>query len=165
MLTRYNGNLHASIMFIAEAPGRLGADRTGIPLHGDQTGDNFERLLRHVGLTRKDLFITNAVLCNPREESGVNGRPTTDELKKCLSYLRQTIELVAPKIVATLGAVALMALDLIEEHSLVLSSGVAKPVAWYGRTLFPLYHPSPRVFVYRTRYQQEKDFEKLILLK
>ena len=37
-----NGNIDSKALFIAEAPGRLGADKTGIPLYGDRTGDNFE---------------------------------------------------------------------------------------------------------------------------
>jgi DNA polymerase len=39
------GNLDSKIMFIAEAPGRNGAQRTGIPIYGDPAGDNFERIL------------------------------------------------------------------------------------------------------------------------
>ncbi len=49
-----NGNLNSKVLFIAEAPGRLGADHTGIPLHGDKTGDNFETLLQSVNWDRKD---------------------------------------------------------------------------------------------------------------
>jgi uracil-DNA glycosylase len=39
------GNLEAKIMFIGEAPGRLGADESGIPFHGDKAGNNFEILI------------------------------------------------------------------------------------------------------------------------
>jgi uracil-DNA glycosylase len=46
-----NGNLDAPLIFVAEAPGRLGADRFGIPLYGDQTGRNFEMLISCVGLS------------------------------------------------------------------------------------------------------------------
>ena len=44
-----NGPAPARLMFIAEAPGRLGADRTRIPLRGDRSGDNFEALLASAG--------------------------------------------------------------------------------------------------------------------
>lgn len=60
-----NGNLDAQVVFVAEAPGRLGADRFGIPLHGDQAGRNFEWLISNARITRQDVFVTNAVLCNP----------------------------------------------------------------------------------------------------
>src|SRR5687768_10139901 len=45
VLSAANGNLHAQILFVAEAPGRFGGDRTGIPLFADQTGRNFRLLL------------------------------------------------------------------------------------------------------------------------
>src|SRR5688572_16878629 len=47
-----NGPLDARVLFVAEAPGRLGADRTGVPLSGDQTGRNFEALLGGAGIAR-----------------------------------------------------------------------------------------------------------------
>ena len=39
------GHLDSRIMFVGEAPGRLGADNSGIPFHGDTAGHNFEQLL------------------------------------------------------------------------------------------------------------------------
>src|SRR5438067_2266844 len=63
-----SGSPSARLMFIGEAPGRLGADDTAIPFHGDRAGDNFERLISQSGLSRYDCFITNAVLCNPKDE-------------------------------------------------------------------------------------------------
>src|SRR3954468_9031221 len=45
VLSELNGDWSARVVFIAEAPGRLGAEKTGIPLFGDRTGDRFEELL------------------------------------------------------------------------------------------------------------------------
>src|SRR5579872_2221398 len=59
-----NGPLDALVLFVAEAPGRLGGDRTGVPLSRDRSGLNFERLLASSGLGRAEVFVTNAVLCN-----------------------------------------------------------------------------------------------------
>src|SRR5262245_30803366 len=67
VLSASNGNLHAQILFVAEAPGRFGGDRTGVPLSADQTGRNFQFLLEKAGISRDSIFITNAVLCNPRD--------------------------------------------------------------------------------------------------
>ena len=78
VLSEKNGNIDSKVVFIGEAPGRLGADRTGIPFYGDQAGQNFERLLQFTGLTRKQVFITNAVLCNPRDEKGNNSPPNKE---------------------------------------------------------------------------------------
>ncbi len=51
-------------MFIGEAPGRKGADRTRIPFSGDQSGKNFERFLASIGLKRSEIFVTSAALCS-----------------------------------------------------------------------------------------------------
>ena len=66
------------MLFVAEAPGRLGADRTGIPLYGDRTGENFQTLLGNIGWKREQVFITNAVLCNPKQETGITAPPLQD---------------------------------------------------------------------------------------
>lgn len=49
VLSSRNGSLTAQVVFVAEAPGRFGAGRTGIPFSGDQSGKNFEVLLDHAG--------------------------------------------------------------------------------------------------------------------
>src|ERR1051325_2257016 len=110
VLSQHNGELEARVMFIGEAPGRKGADRTKIPFSGDQSGKNFDRFLASIGLKRSEIFITSAALCNPRRASGANRRPAASELRNCSAYLRRTIELVDPGVVVTLGGVALEAL-------------------------------------------------------
>ena len=55
VLSQANGSIDAKVLFIAEAPGRLGADRTGVPLHGDRTGENFETLLGNIGWQRESV--------------------------------------------------------------------------------------------------------------
>ena len=164
VLSSKNGNIGSAVLFVAEAPGRLGADRTGIPLCGDQTGNNFEKLLATVGWQRDDVFITNAVLCNPREENGSNGSPTSVELANCSSYLEMTIEFVDPAVVVTLGATALRALENICPHRLNLRDAVSKPTPWAGKTLVPLYHPGPRALVHRGFAKQTSDFMRLAKL-
>jgi len=145
VLSHLNGPLDAQIMFIAEAPGRNGADRTRIPFSGDASGANFDTLIASIKLRRSEIFITNAALCNPRKESGANDTPTRAELRNCADFLRRQIELVNPRVIATLGAVALDSLRLIEPHDYRLRDAVAKILPWHGRWLVPLYHPSPRV--------------------
>lgn len=104
ILSSANGNLNAKIVFVAEAPGRFGAGRTGIPLHGDKSGDNFEILLKHIGLTRVEVFVTNVALCNPLE-NGNNRRPKASEIKNCSPFLKETLDLIGPQVVVTLGSV------------------------------------------------------------
>src|ERR1700682_1637693 len=105
VLSGLNGPLSARIMFIGEAPGRKGADQTRVPFSGDQSGKNFDRFLASIGLSRQNIFITSAALCNPRSESGSNRKPTRSELANCSYFLRQTFEIVDPAVVVTLGSV------------------------------------------------------------
>jgi len=161
VLSTANGAIDSRVLFVAEAPGRLGADRTGIPLYGDRTGDNFEALLGNIGWRREDVFITNAVLCNPKQENGNNGTPTTEEISNCSAYLEMVIALVSPDVIVTLGARALSALELLSPHGIELKSGVAKLTPWRNCQLFPLYHPGPRAMVHRARAKQRADFMRL----
>lgn len=159
VLSPANGPLNAKIMFIGEAPGRLGADATRIPFHGDKAGDNFESLIFQVGLNRYDLFVTNAVLCNPRTADGNNSPPTRGELENCTSFLRSQIGLIDPRLVVTLGAQSLTALDFISPHGLKLASSVRRIFPWNGRLLIPLYHPGQRAMIHRSFLNQLADYQ------
>jgi uracil-DNA glycosylase family 4 len=156
-----NGPLSAAVCFVAEAPGRLGGDRTDIPLCGDQSGRNFERLLAAAGLDRSSVFVTNAVLCNPRDREGRNAPPTITEIRHCSAHLAATVHLVQPRFVVALGSVALRALALIEPHEASLARNVGEVIPWHGRWLVPLYHPSPRAQLHRALAVQIEDFRRL----
>jgi uracil-DNA glycosylase family 4 len=156
-----NGPLDARALFVAEAPGRLGGDRTGVPLAADQTGRNFARLLAEARLRRDEVFVTNAVLCNPRCRRGLNRPPSRSELASCRRHLAATLEIVAAPIVVSLGVVALAALAAIEPHGLRLRAHVGQPTPWRGRTLVPLYHPGPRAQIHRPFATQAADFRRL----
>ncbi|MEX0786873.1 MAG: uracil-DNA glycosylase family protein, partial [Dehalococcoidia bacterium] len=75
-----NGPRDAGVLFVAEAPGRLGAARTGIPMTSDVTGRRFHAFLAEAGLVRARVFITNSVLCNPLATNGNNRRPKAREV-------------------------------------------------------------------------------------
>lgn len=156
-----NGNLDSPIVFIAEAPGRLGADKFGIPLYGDQTGRNFELLIASAGLRRESIFITNAVLCNPRTPRGNNDSPTLAEIRNCSRYLAEVLEIIKPRYIVPLGRVALASLNAIEPHGISLSQGVGKEFPWHGCFVYPLSHPSPRAFVRRTKDEQLKYYSTI----
>ena len=110
-------------MFIGEAPGRKGADRTRIPFSGDQ--------------------------------SGANRKPTQKELMNCSSFLRRTLEVVNPRVIVTLGSVALEALKRIQYHELNLKESAARIHAWNDRVLVPIYHPSPQVLASHRREAEQ----------
>ena len=160
VLSELNGSPDARIMFIGEAPGRKGADRTRMPFSGDQSGANLDRFLSSIKLTRKDIFITSAALCNPRSESGANRKPTQKELSNCSGFLQRTIDLVDPSVIVTLGLVALESLKRIESHELSLKMSASQIHSWNNRVLVPIYHPSPQVLAsHRREAEQLKDYQ------
>jgi len=146
-------------MFVGEAPGRLGADGSHLPFHGDKSGHNFEKLIEQVGVSRYEVFVTNAVLCNPKDEQGNNATPTPGEISNCAPFLRETIEILDPAIVVTLGAVALRACGLIEAHAVSLREHVRTSRTWMRRTLIPVYHPGQRAMIHRSFANQLSDYQ------
>ena len=162
VLSAANGSVNAKLFFVAEAPGRFGAGRTGIPFCGDRSGDNFEELLAHIGLKRSEVFITNAVLCNPLKD-GNNSRPTAAEIRNCSYFLQETLNLARPKVVVTLGAVGLEAVNRLTGSNFRLKDAVAQPQELENFVLLPCYHPSPRVTNWqRPMSQQKRDFRKIL---
>lgn len=164
VLSELNGSVGARVMFIGEAPGRQGGDRTRVPFSGDQSGRNFTRFIVSINLPREELFITNSVLCNPRRASGANRPPSRREIENCSEFLRRQIEVVSPRVVVTMGRVSLEALRSIEYHQLNLRAAAGKVFEWCGRLLVPLYHPSPQVLAsHRREPQQLRDYKAVRL--
>ncbi len=156
-----NGPPRARVLFVGEAPGRYGAGRSGVPFHGDESGRRFESLLAIAGLTRDDVFVTNAVLCNPLDASGRNRRPRTSEVTNCGAFLLRQIEVMEPEIVVAVGVVALDALSRIETHGVTLRQSCGLPVLWLGRRIVALYHPGRRALVHRDEASQQEDWRRL----
>lgn len=161
VLSDLNGDWGAKALFVAEAPGRLGAQRTGVPLSQDRTGLRFEQLLGAMGWSRPSVFITNAVLCNPRDANGNNDKPSATEIRNCAGFLRRTIEIVDPLLVIALGGVALNALTSVEPHTCTVRGFCGKAIPWGKRYLGVLYHPSPRTQTQRTWAEQIADAQSL----
>lgn len=160
-----NGRLDADALFVAEAPGRLGAARTGIPMTSDVTGRRFHAFLCEAGIDRERVFITNSILCNPLTANGSNRRPATSEVATCREFLAAQLELVRAPVVVALGGVALEALRRIASHDAVLARDAGRPLPWRvdgrKRTLVPLYHPSIQSTLTRPHEQQRRDWRRL----
>jgi uracil-DNA glycosylase len=162
VLSERNGTLRPRVLFVGEAPGRQGGDRTRVPFSGDQSGRNFGRYLASIDLTREEIFITNAALCNPRRETGANRKPTPSEISNCSPYLSRQLEILDPPVVVTLGAVSLAALRAVEYHELTLKENAGGVYEWNGRLLVPLYHPSPQVLAsHRREAAQLADYKSV----
>jgi DNA polymerase len=92
-----DGNPHAEIMFVGEAPG-FHEDRIGKPFVG-AAGKLLDQLLGEIGIKRRDIYIANVIKCRPPQ----NRDPRAEEIEACKPYLLKQIELVRPKIICTLG--------------------------------------------------------------
>ena len=92
-----SGNKEADVVFIGEAPG-ANEDKQGIPFCG-MSGKILNELLASAGLSREDIFITNTVLCHPEG----NRNPAKDEIENCRDRLDQTIKLMQPRVIVTIG--------------------------------------------------------------
>lgn len=96
-----SGNPNAEIMFIGEAPG-ADEDLQGIPFVG-RAGQLLTKLLKEVGIERKDVYICNILKCRPPN----NRKPLPSEIEMCKPYLLKQIEIVNPKVIVALGATAI----------------------------------------------------------
>src|SRR3954462_9088262 len=92
-----SGSPTADLMFVGEAPG-FHEDQQGVPFVG-QAGKLLARLLGGIGLTRADVYVANVLKCRPPG----NRDPQPDEIEACESHLFRQVELVRPRVVATLG--------------------------------------------------------------
>jgi uracil-DNA glycosylase len=168
------GDSNPDILFIGEAPGRYGADVTGVPFTRDRSGRLFLRMLGSIGLTTSSpdddgpilhkAFVTNIVKCNPRGKNGTNRPPTKDEIDNCKEYLKDEIRILSPKIIVPLGMPACRQI-LGQEFD---GKDLGKPIVQDNVWIFPLWHPA---FVVRgggirhineRRYRRE--FNKLVKL-
>ena len=96
-----DGNPEARIMLIGEAPGAE-EDRQGKPFVG-RSGQLLDRMLGAIGLDRNSVYIVNTVPWRPPG----NRTPTPEEMELCLPFLNRQVELVAPRLVMTLGGPAM----------------------------------------------------------
>ena len=96
-----DGNPEALVMLIGEAAGAE-EDRQGKPFVG-RSGQLLDRMLRAIGLDRTKVYIANTVPWRPPG----NRTPTPEEMELCLPFLHRQVELVAPKLVLTLGGPAM----------------------------------------------------------
>ncbi|HEX4344740.1 MAG TPA: uracil-DNA glycosylase [Solirubrobacteraceae bacterium] len=135
------GNADADLMFVGEAPGAK-EDERGVPFVG-AAGKLLDELLAEVGLARSDVFIANVLKCRPPG----NRDPLPVEIDNCQSYLMRQVELIAPRVICTLGN---FATKLLRGEPVGISRlhGQAEIVTIGSRAvrLYPLYHPAAALY-------------------
>ena len=153
------GDADADLMFIGEAPG-ADEDRQGLPFVG-RAGGLLNELLGGIGLSRDDVFVANTLMCRPPG----NRDPQPIELDSCRPYLLQKVELIEPKVIATLGN---FATKLITANQTGITRVRGKPqVHTLGeRTVrvFPILHPAAILRNPSQRGLMEEDFRALAAL-
>lgn len=131
------GDADADLMFVGEAPGAE-EDRQGLPFVG-RSGAFLTEALNEVGIGRDEVFIANTLKCRPPE----NRDPLASEIETCQPWLFEQIELIEPKVVATLGN---FATRLLSGEATGITKVHGRPVVrqlgnrWVR--LFPMFHPA-----------------------
>ena len=100
------GNPDAELMFVGEAPG-ADEDRQGEPFVG-RAGQLLTKIIETMGFRREDVYIANVLKSRPNMPPGEPGNrpPTPEEMKNCLPFLIEQINIVQPKVMVALGAIA-----------------------------------------------------------
>ena len=152
-----DGNPEAQIMLVGEGPGEQ-EDKQGKPFVG-RGGQLLDRMLGAIGLDRTRVFIVNMVPWRPPG----NRNPTPEELAQCAPFVHRQIELVAPKLLVTLGNVPTQALFQTSQ-GITRVRGQWKTLTiggWTGPVL-PTLHPA---FLLRTPGAKAQAWKDMLALK
>ncbi len=150
------GDPHADLMFVGEAPG-FHEDKQGIPFVG-QAGKLLDKLLAGIGLERSEVYIANVLKCRPPG----NRDPQPDEIESCEPHLFKQIELIQPRVVATLGNFATKLLSG-KPTGITRVHGQEQEVTLGGNRvlLYPLYHPAAALYTPAMLNILQEDFRRL----
>ena len=149
------GNNHAPIVIIGEAPGR-DEDLQGRPFVG-HSGKLLDKILAACGFNRTHhVYISNIIKCRPP----VNRPPFPEEVESCLPYLLQQIELINPRILILLGATALKSLIGPEMRITKIRGNW---IDWNNYLVMPVYHPSALLRNPALKRDTWEDFKKIVI--
>lgn len=155
------GSHSASIMFVGEAPGKNEA-KTGKPFCG-AAGKILDELLASVNIDRKDVYVTNIVKDRPPE----NRDPVPEEIQIYGPFLQSQIDIIQPKIIATLGRYSMQYIfDMFSIESIGTISQLHGRTftgrAAYGDVrILALYHPAAAIYNQSLKEVLRKDFQAL----
>jgi len=151
-----SGSPDADLMFVGEAPG-FHEDQQGVPFVG-QAGKLLDKLLGGIRLTRADVFVVNVLKCRPPG----NRDPQPEEIAACEPHLFRQIELIEPKLVATLGNFATKLLSG-RPAGITRVHGQEQEVTLGVRTvhLYPIYHPAAALYTPSMLKVLEEDFARI----
>jgi DNA polymerase len=150
------GDPDADLMFVGEAPG-FHEDKQGFPFVG-QAGKLLDTLLGEIGLSRAEVYIANVLKCRPPG----NRDPAPDEIEACEGHLFRQIELIRPKLVATLGNFATKLLSG-KQLGITRVHGQEQETTLGGNrvVLYPIYHPAAALYTPRMLEVLRADFARI----
>ncbi|MDR0915448.1 MAG: uracil-DNA glycosylase [Endomicrobium sp.] len=137
------GNVNASLMLIGEAPG-YEEDHKGEPFIG-KAGQLLTKIINSINYNRQEVYITNIVKCHPKKnivncnKRDNNRAPTLYEIKNCVKYLNQQIDIIKPKVIVTLGSSATKGLLNTDINISVVRGSIMK---YKDIIVIPTYHPA-----------------------
>jgi uracil-DNA glycosylase family 4 len=127
------GNPHAELVFVGEAPG-ADEDAQGKPFVG-RAGQLLTRIIAAMELKRDEVYICNILKCRPPG----NRNPLPDEIAACEPFLIRQLEAIRPRVICALGSFA--------AHTLLKSEAPISTLRgrfhrYQGIPLMPTYHPA-----------------------
>ncbi|MFL5951984.1 MAG: uracil-DNA glycosylase [Gaiellaceae bacterium] len=151
-----SGDPAADLMFVGEAPG-FHEDKQGVPFVG-AAGKLLDQLLAGIGLARADVYVANVLKCRPPG----NRDPMPEEIEACEAHLWRQIELIQPRVVATLGNFATKLLSG-RPTGITRVHGQEQETTLGGRRvlLYPIYHPAAALYTPRMLEVLKSDFARI----
>jgi uracil-DNA glycosylase len=147
------GNPQADLMFVGEGPG-ADEDEQGEPFVG-RAGQLLNKMIEAMGLKREQVYIANVVKCRPPG----NRTPEKDECDTCSPFLLKQIEVIRPKAIVALGAVAAKTLLGVADS---MNNLRQRSYDFRGTTLFVTYHPAYLLRDPRQKAETWKDLQKVM---
>ena len=148
------GNLNAPIMLVSEYPTPEDFNKDKPLAHGEH-GKIFDQLLKNLGLTRRNIYMTNAVKA---ARENLAELPSPKEIKQFSQFLREEIKIMEPKLIVALGSIALRGLSV----KLPLFNIRGKLIRFGPNSLFATHHPAAATKDSFLRMELEKDFKQLV---
>jgi len=145
------GDINCAVMFIGEAPGEQ-EDVQKRPFVG-RGGQLLNKMLEKIGWKRESVYITNIVKRRPPN----NRDPLPEEIEAYKPYLAEQIEIINPKVIATLGRYSMNYFA----PNAKITRDHAKLFKLNGRLLYPLFHPAAVLRNPNLLPDYEKAFKKL----
>lgn len=133
------GNVNAELMFVGEAPG-ADEDAQGEPFVG-AAGQLLTKIIQTMGQSRDTVYIGNILKCRPDMPPGAPGnrKPTPAEMKTCIPYLLEQIDIIRPKVLVALGATAVEGLF---GKAIPITRQRGNWMTFRGIPVMPTFHPA-----------------------